>query len=73
MSTAEILPTFHKSNGYDGNKITTTVNCLETDLPNLYINGGIDTIRSFSPKATVKHRARVMAVAARQSLTRQTA
>ena len=35
------------------NNITTTVNCVETDLPNLYINGGIDTIRTFSQKATI--------------------
>ena len=33
-----------------------TTNCLELDLPNLYINGGIDTIRTFIPKATVKNR-----------------
>ena len=25
----------HKSNGYDDNSITTTVNCLKKDLPNL--------------------------------------
>ena len=55
-STIEIWLTFHISTGYNGNNITTTVNCLETDLPNLYINDGIDTIRTFSPKATVKHR-----------------
>ena len=27
--------TVHKSNGYDDNSITTTVNCLKKDLPNL--------------------------------------
>ena len=52
----KIWPILHKSNGYDGNNITTTVNCLEIDLPNLYINGGMDTIRNLSPKATVEHR-----------------
>ena len=34
--------------------IYSMVNCLETDLPNLKINVGIDTIRIVSPKATVK-------------------
>ena len=27
--------TVHKSNGYDDNSITITVNCLKKDLPNL--------------------------------------
>ena len=49
-----------------GNNITTTENCLETDLPNLQINAEIATIRDFSPKS------RLMALAARQNSTRQT-
>ena len=39
----------------DQRLIDSTVNCLETDLPNLKINVGIDTIQIFSPKASVKH------------------
>ena len=54
-SPVEVRLTFHKSSGKDGDNITTTINYLETDLPNLEINVGIDTIRNFSPKATVKH------------------
>ena len=48
--------------GMTGNNITTTLNCLDTDLPNLHINAEIATIRNFSPKS------RLMALAARQKL-----
>ena len=51
-----VLLDIHSLNMTDFPYITTALNCLETDLPNLYINGGIDTIRTFSLKATIKHR-----------------